>query len=61
MPLARTALMKALSLRFGVLLTPAFWTTRISRETLLAAPGGSGGSDGVIDSVRVARVLSGTA
>lgn len=30
-PLARTALMKALHLRFSVLLTPAFWTMPISR------------------------------
>jgi len=33
-PLARTALMKALSLRFGVLLTPAFWSTPIKRDLL---------------------------
>ena len=38
-PLARTALVKALSLRFGVLLTPAFWTTPISRGLM---EGGAG-------------------
>lgn len=48
-PLARTALVKALSLRFGVLLTPAFWTTPINRGLmeggagagLVARPAGS--------------------
>ena len=33
-PLARTALMKALQLRFSVLLTPAFWTTPIKRDLI---------------------------
>ena len=33
-PLARSALMKALQLRFGVLLTPAFWTVPIRRDLL---------------------------
>ena len=35
-PLARAALMRALTLRFGVLLTPAFWTTPIKRDLILA-------------------------
>ena len=33
-PLVRRALHKALSLRFGVLLTPAFWTSPIKRSML---------------------------
>ena len=33
-PLARSALHKALALRFGVLLTPAFWTSPIQRSLL---------------------------
>ena len=33
-PLARAALMKALQLRFSVLLTPAFWTTPIKRDLI---------------------------
>ena len=33
-PLARAALMRALTLRFGVLLTPAFWTTEIKRDLI---------------------------
>ena len=48
-PIARAALMKALQLRFGVLLTPAFWTTPIKRDLILAddvAHGRSGGSSG---------------
>ena len=35
-PLARAALIRALTLRFGVLLTPAFWTTPIKRDLILA-------------------------
>jgi hypothetical protein len=38
-PLARAALMKALQLRFGVLLTPAFWTTPIRRDLLRSDDG----------------------
>merc|ERR1711988_1621686 len=40
-PLARDALMKALQLRFGVLLTPAFWTTPIRRDLLRSDEGSS--------------------
>ena len=39
-PLARNALLKALSLRFGVLLTPAFWTTPVKRSLLTEGIGG---------------------
>lgn len=35
-PVAREALMRALTLRFGVLLTPAFWTTPIKRDLIIA-------------------------
>lgn len=35
-PLARGALFKALQLRFGVLLTPAFWSTPIKRDLMNA-------------------------
>ena len=38
-PLARIALMKALSLRFGVLLTPAFWSTPIKRDLMIGDAG----------------------